>query len=110
MPLGTSTFSRAVHMNLLAEVFNHARADLRKIVLPEGENERVLAAACRLRKEKIAVPVVLGSEETIAQAASRAMLDISGIETIDPRRNASLNSYAFACAANRQSITSGMAG
>jgi phosphate acetyltransferase len=96
-------------MNLLAEVFNHARADLRKVVLPEGEDERVLAAACRLSEEKIAVPVVLGSEETIAQAASRAMLDISGIETIDPRRNASLNSYASACAANRQSITSGMA-
>ena len=96
-------------MDLLGEVFNHARADLRKVVLPEGEDERVLSAASRLREEKLAVPIVLGSEEAIAQAAARAMLDISGIEMIDPRRNAKLESYASACAASRPSMTSGMA-
>jgi phosphate acetyltransferase len=96
-------------MDLLAEVFNHARRHMRKVVLPEGEDERVLAAACRLREEKLALPIVLGTEEAIAQAAARAMLDLSGIEMIDPRRNARLESYASACAANRQSMTAGMA-
>src|ERR671936_438324 len=38
-------------MDLLGELFDIARQHLRKVVLPEGEDERVLAAACRLRRE-----------------------------------------------------------
>jgi phosphate acetyltransferase len=97
-------------MDLLADVFDSARQHLRKVVLPEGEDERVLAAACHLRREKIAVPIVLGAEAAIAQSAARAALDVSGIEMIDPRHDARIHSYASACAANRESMTLGMAG
>ena len=96
-------------MDLIAEVFNHARADLRKVVLPEGEDERVLAAACRLHEQRIAIPIILGSEEALTQTAGRASVDVSGLEIIDPRNDARLNSYALACAATRQSLTPGMA-
>jgi len=96
-------------MDLIAELFNHARADLRKVVLPEGEDERVLAAACRLHEQRIAIPIILGSEEALTQTAGRASLDVSGLEIIDPRNDARLNSYALACAATRQSLTPGMA-
>ena len=82
-------------MDLLAQVFNHARTHLRKVVLPEGEDERVVAAACRLRDEKLAIPILVGSEARI----------IAGMEMIDPRRDARLSSYASACAANRESMT-----
>jgi phosphate acetyltransferase len=110
MPPGAIVFDhKLIRMDLLAELFNHARADLRKIVLPEGEDERVLAAACRLREEEISIPVVLGSAEVIAESAGRAKLDISGIETIDPRKDARQDSYASVSAANRQSMTPGMA-
>src|SRR5260370_24649689 len=96
-------------MDLLAELFDSARQHLRKVVLPEGDDERVLAAACRLRRERIAVPIVLGDEAAIAQVASRAMLDVSGIEVIDPRRHARLGCYAAPCAARRATMTPGMA-
>jgi phosphate acetyltransferase len=96
-------------MDLLAKVFNHARQHVRKVVLPEGDDPRVLVAACRLHEEKIAIPVVLGSEQTIAQSAARAMIDLSAIEMIDPQRDARLKSYALACAANRPSMTPAMA-
>ena len=96
-------------MDLLAELFDSARQHLRKVVLPEGEDERVLAAACRLRRERIAVPIVLGDEAAIAQIASRAAFDVSGIEVIDPRRHARLGCYASACAARRATMTPGMA-
>jgi phosphate acetyltransferase len=95
---------------LLADLFDSARQHLRKVVLPEGEDERVLAAACHLRHERIAVPVILGEEAAIAQSASRAALDVTGIEMIDPRRDAKLAAYASACTAHRQSMTPGMAG
>jgi phosphate acetyltransferase len=104
-------FSHQVRkMDLLADVFDSARQHLRKVVLPEGEDERVLAAACYLRREKIAVPIVLGVEAAIAQSAARAALDVSGIEMIDPQHDARIQSYASACAANRKSMTLGMAG
>jgi len=96
-------------MDFLADLFDSARQHLRKVVLPEGEDERVLAAACHLRQEKIAVPIVLGDEAAIARSASRAALDVAGIEMIDPRNDARLKSYASACAANRQSMTPSMA-
>src|SRR5262249_2135872 len=96
-------------MDLLAELFHNARQHLRKVVLPEGDDERVLAAACRLRRERIAVPIVLGDEAAIAQMASRAAFDVSGIEVIDPRRHAKLGCYASACAAGRATMTPGMA-
>jgi len=96
-------------MDLLAELFDSARQHLRKVVLPEGDDERVLAAACRLRRERIAVPIVLGDQAAIAQMASRAAFDVSGIEVIDPRRDARLGSYASACAAGRATMTPGMA-
>src|SRR5262245_32079417 len=94
-------------MDLLAELFHNARQHLRKVVLPE--DERVLAAACRLRRERIAVPIVLGDEASIAQMASRAAFDVSGIEVIDPRRHARLGCYASTCAAGRATMTPGMA-
>jgi phosphate acetyltransferase len=97
-------------MDLLADLFDSARQHLRKVVLPEGEDERVLTAACRLRRERIAVPILLGAEGAIAQSAARAALDVSGIEMVDPRRDTRLESYASACAANRESMTPGMAG
>jgi phosphate acetyltransferase len=96
-------------MDLLAELFDSARQHLRKVVLPEGDDERVLAAACRLRRERIAIPIVLGDEAAIAQMASRAAFDVSGIEVIDPRRDARLGSYASTCAAGRATMTPGMA-
>jgi phosphate acetyltransferase len=97
-------------MDLLAELFHSARQQLRKVVLPEGEDERVIAAACRLRRERAAIPILLGAKAAIEQLASRAELDVSGIDVIDPRGDTRLGPYASACAANRESMTPGMAG
>ncbi|HZT26737.1 MAG TPA: phosphate acyltransferase [Pseudolabrys sp.] len=84
-------------MDLLARLFDIARQRRRKIVLPEGEDARIAEAARRLKKEKLAEPIVL--------AAST----IDGIETIDPRRDARLNGYGEALAAARGTMTKAMA-
>jgi phosphate acetyltransferase len=97
------------HVDLLGGLFDSARRHLRKVVLPEGDDARVLAAACRLRNEKIAVPVLLGSEEVIAQRAVQAELDVKGLEIIDPHRAAGLESYAAAFVTSRRTMTPGMA-
>lgn len=96
-------------MDLLADLFDSARKHLRKVVLPEGDDARVLAAACRLRDEKIAIPILLGAKETLGPLASAANLDLAGIGIVDPRSNSRLESYAASCAASRAALSAGAA-
>lgn len=93
-------------MDLLGRLFDIARRGQRKIVLPEGEDARIVAAALRLKYENIARPLLLGSPDAIRDAA-KAPLD--GIELIDPRGDVRVKSYGEACAAVRASMTPAMA-
>ncbi|MDU2309611.1 MAG: phosphate acyltransferase, partial [Staphylococcus epidermidis] len=50
-----------------------------KIVLPEGEDERVLIAATQLQKTDYVSPIVLGNEDNIKSLASKHALDLTQI-------------------------------
>lgn len=67
------------HMNL---VFTKARSELKKIVLAEGEEEKVIRAAIRLRDDKIAKPILIGRMSKISEALKNMGSDddLSGIE------------------------------
>lgn len=54
------------------------------IVLPEGQDARVLKAASQLHQEALVKPLLLGDETEVRQAATEAGVDITGIEIIDP--------------------------
>jgi len=55
-----------------------------KIVLPEGEDERVLIAATQLQGTDYVTPVVLGNEANVKALANDKGLDIANLEIIDP--------------------------
>ncbi|HLR20290.1 MAG TPA: phosphate acetyltransferase [Staphylococcus sp.] len=55
-----------------------------RIVLPEGEDERVLTAATQLQGTDYVTPVLLGNEANVKALASDKGLDVSNIEIIDP--------------------------
>ena len=55
-----------------------------KIVLPEGEDERVLTAATQLQGTDYVTPVVLGNETNVKALANDKGLDIANLEIIDP--------------------------
>jgi phosphate acetyltransferase len=55
-----------------------------KIVLPEGTDERVLQAAFKLHTEGLVKPILVGPHELVNAAATRAGIDLSGIEIVDP--------------------------
>lgn len=55
-----------------------------RIVLPEGEDERVLTTATKLQASDFVTPVVLGDQDKIEALAKDKGLDISGIEIITP--------------------------
>ncbi len=54
------------------------------IVFPEGNDERVLKAACRLEQENIIDAVLLGSKNQITQKAQEKGFNMGGITIIDP--------------------------
>lgn len=67
-----------------------ARASRKRVVFPEGHDERIVAAARRLGDERIAVPILLGAD---------AALD--GVEVIDPEQSGRLGAYAALYSAGR---------
>lgn len=55
-----------------------------RIVLPEGEDARVLTAAVKLQATDLVAPIVLGNEEKIKETAASADLSIDGLTIINP--------------------------
>lgn len=91
-------------MDLIDRLFDIARRRYRKIVLPEGEDARIVAAAARLKSEKIAQPILLGAAEAIGKIAAERGVSLDGIALIDPRSDAKLQAYGAALAAARGSM------
>ena len=63
------------------------------IVLPEGEDERVLQAAHEAAKQKIAKIIILGEEADIKAYFAKQGWDLEGIELINPAHSPKLEEY-----------------
>ncbi|PAD22522.1 phosphate acetyltransferase [Terribacillus saccharophilus] len=56
----------------------------KKIVLPEGLDERILEAAAKLAEEGIIAPVLIGNKEQVEQKAKELSIDLHGAAILDP--------------------------
>ena len=65
-------------------VIHKAQAHLKRVVFPEGENDKVLRAAHILVDEVIAKPLLLGSEAAIRTRAAALGISLTGMEIVDP--------------------------
>ena len=61
-----------------------ARADQRHIVLPEGNDDRILRAAGLLMRRGVARLTVLGDPAMVAARAAELGIDVDGIDIINP--------------------------
>ncbi len=68
--------------NFMETIKAKAKADLKTIVLAEGEEQRTIDAAAQILKEGYAKLILLGDPDVIKSKAEG--LDISGAEIIDP--------------------------
>jgi phosphate acetyltransferase len=71
-----------------------ARAGGKRPVFPEGHDERIVAAASRLKDFGIATPVLVGTRGEVSAAAARAGVSLDGIDVLDPAESARLEAYA----------------
>lgn len=58
-------------MDLMQDIINRAKANLQRIVLPEGTDERTLRAADRLLTDKVAHIILIGDPNEISQLATQ---------------------------------------
>lgn len=71
-------------MDLFEELKVEVKEKHPSIVFPEGEDERVLSAAFRLKEENILEPIVLGKRSEVEGAAKAIGKDLANINFIDP--------------------------
>lgn len=56
----------------------------KRVVLPEGKDERILEAASKLGEEGIVTPVLVGNEDEVKQKASELNVNIEKSDIVDP--------------------------
>lgn len=68
---------------VMRDLILRAQRDPKRIVFPEGENERIIRAAVQLAEEGIAKPILLGRKDRIHARADALHADISCLEILE---------------------------
>jgi malate dehydrogenase (oxaloacetate-decarboxylating)(NADP+) len=74
-------------------IINKAKSDPKKIVFPEGDNEKILRAAHTLIEEEIAHPILIGSRKKVENKIAELGLDLN-VTIIDPEDSELTEGYA----------------
>ena len=81
-------------MDVVERLMERAKARRRRVVLPEGDDPRVVRAARRLCDEGIARPLLVGEREHLEAAAAAAGVSLDGLEGVSPATGDELERYA----------------
>lgn len=79
---------------IIQQIKVKAKAFPKRIVFPEGTDDRILQAVAQIRDEKLAIPIVLGDVDKIKWRAGELHLNFEGIEIINPEHSEKLEEYA----------------
>ncbi|MEO9326385.1 phosphate acetyltransferase [Gordonia aurantiaca] len=84
-------------------LITRARSQRKHIVLPEGDEDRILRAADRLVRRGVADLTLLGDPDAVGRRAAELGLDLSGVAVIDPTTSEWLDEFAAIYADLRRS-------
>src|SRR4051794_13266732 len=74
-------------MSILENIRKRAAADLKHIVLPEGDDPRTVVDASLCARQRLARITVLGNGDKIRAAAQAKGVDLGGVEVIDHKKS-----------------------
>jgi phosphate acetyltransferase len=80
---------------ILENIRRRASENLQHIILPEGEDIRIIQAAEMCVRDKIAEITIIGDEEKIREAAQAANVNLNGVEILDHRKSADFGKTAM---------------
>ncbi len=78
---------------IMRTVIHKAQRAPKRIVFPEGTEEKVLRASQIILDEQIAKPILLGNRDTISEKIKMLDLDLTGVEIIDPIHSQKFDEY-----------------
>ncbi len=81
-------------MHVIDGIKQKARAGKKRVVLPEGTEERMIQATRKILAEGLAEVTLLGDEGRIGKLAESSDLDLSRIKVVQPASSPKLEEYA----------------
>jgi len=93
----------ADYMDLVARIKERAKADVKRVVLPEGTEKRTVKAAELITKEGIARITLLGDLDLVKKSAAEIGADLTGVDVIDPEKSPDFKGFADSYFKMRQS-------
>jgi malate dehydrogenase (oxaloacetate-decarboxylating)(NADP+) len=79
---------------VMRPLIRKAQAAPKRIVFPEGIDEKILYSCQALVEEKIAAPILLGLERKIREKIAALQLDLGDVQIINPELSPKLEVYA----------------
>ena len=87
---------------IMRVLINKAKSNPKRVVFPEGEEDKILRAVAIILDEGIAVPILLGDVEVIRARAQELNIDLGDTEIIDPRQSGKTPGYTEELFVRRQ--------
>ena len=81
-------------MDLIEHLVERAKSRRRTVVLPEGDDPRIVHAARRLHDDGIARPILIGDRAGLEAAAAAAGVSLDAIDAVSPSAGDALDAYA----------------
>ncbi len=76
------------------QLMERARADRKRIVLPEGDDDRILRAAGRLLRRGVADLIILGEEAEVRSRAAELGVDLTAATVLNPQTSELCDHFA----------------
>jgi len=80
-------------MSFIETIYDRAKKVKKRILLPEGEEIRVLKAAAQIQERGICSPVVLGNPDKIFKLSKGEGIDLKGAEVVNYKECKNLDKY-----------------
>lgn len=81
-------------MDIIKKIRDKAKAKHKRVVLPEGTEERMIKAAKEIVSEKIAEVTLLGEKKKIEELSKSSGLDLGLVKVVDPVTSPKYGEYA----------------
>ncbi|MDD2628399.1 MAG: phosphate acetyltransferase [Clostridia bacterium] len=79
---------------LIARIKERAKENIKRIVLPEGQDIRVIEAASKVKAEGIAEVILIGNKKEIETVCEEKNIKLNGVMIIDPNNSEKTKEYS----------------
>ena len=79
---------------IMRQTMDKAKSNPKRIVFPEGSNEKIIRAARVIVQKGIAKPILLGRPDVIEPIAQELEVSLDGVDICWPRKDPKFNQYA----------------